>query len=168
MSTRSARPGDVALRRLQWTDIPDLAQVELELFAGDAWSAQSWWAELAARPRRDYVVAVADGQLAGYAGLDLVGETADVMTVAVAAAYQGQGLGTRLLEWVTHRARESGAEALLLEVRADNAQALALYRRHGFVELSRRPRYYQPGDVDALVLRRLLRKPSCGHQVVGG
>jgi ribosomal-protein-alanine N-acetyltransferase len=41
-------------------------------------------------------------------------------------------------------------------VRADNAPALALYARHGFQELSVRRRYYQPGDVDALVLRRRL------------
>ena len=44
-----------------------------ELFADDAWSEQTWWAELAGRPRRDYVVAVADGAILGYAGLDVVG-----------------------------------------------------------------------------------------------
>ena len=45
---------------------------------------------------------------------------------------------------------------MLLEVRADNAPALGLYGRHGFEQVSVRRRYYQPGDVDALVLRRRL------------
>lgn len=43
------------LRDVQWTDIEQLARLERELFADDAWSQQTWWAELAGRPRRDYV-----------------------------------------------------------------------------------------------------------------
>ena len=49
-----------------------------------------------------------------------------------------------------------GCEALLLEVRADNDAARNLYERNGFEVISVRRRYYQPGDVDALVMRRLL------------
>lgn len=153
-----ARPRpDVTVRELRWTDIPGLAQAERHLFAGDAWAEATWWAELAGRPRRDYVVAEVEGVLAGYAGLDLAGDTADVMTIAVCAAYRGMGLGDRLLDELVVRAGAGGAETLLLEVRADNAPALALYRRHGFEQLSVRRRYYQPGDVDALVMRRRLR-----------
>ena len=54
------------------------------------------------------------------------------------------------------RASAAGAQSVLLEVRADNAPALRLYGRHGFEQVSVRRRYYQPGDVDALVLRRRL------------
>jgi ribosomal-protein-alanine N-acetyltransferase len=166
MSAATPAPADLTLRPLRWTDIPRLAQLELDLFGVHAWTAQVWWAELAARPRRDYIVATpthdpVDG-LIGYAGLDLAGDTADVMTVAVAPAYRGRGVGHRLVGWLVERARERGAATLLLEVRADNAAALALYRREGFVELTVRRRYYQPGDVDALVLRRSLRADSPG------
>ncbi len=145
----------IGLRELRWTDIPMLAAAEREVFADDAWTEPTWWAELAGRPRRDYLVATApDGSLAGYAGLDCAGDTADVMTIAVGTAYRGMGLGDRLLDELVARATARGARSLLLEVRADNASALALYVRHGFEELSVRRRYYQPGDVDALVLRR--------------
>ena len=144
-------------RGLTWTEIPALAAAERELFADDAWTEPTWWAELAARPRRDYLVATTpDGSLVGYAGVDCAGDTADVMTIAVGTAYRGMGLGDRLLDELVARATARGAQALLLEVRADNAPALALYARHGFQELSVRRRYYQPGDVDALVLRRRL------------
>ena len=147
----------IGLRELTWTDIPTLAAAERELFADDAWTEPTWWAELAARPRRDYLVATTpDGSLVGYAGVDCAGDTADVMTIAVGTAYRGMGLGDRLLDELVARATARGAQALLLEVRADNAPALALYARHGFQELSVRRRYYQPGDVDALVLRRRL------------
>ena len=94
-----------------------------ELFADDAWSEQTWWAELAGRPRRDYVVADADGTVVGYAGLDVAGDVADVMTVATAPTHQRKGIGRLLLDDLVRRAVEHGCEALLLEVRADNDAA---------------------------------------------
>ena len=92
----------------------------------------------------------------GYAGVDHGGDVADIMTVAVAPGRRGQGDGDRLVETLLERARARGAGAAMLEVRADNPAALGLYRRHGFEEISVRRRYYQPGDVDAVVMRRRL------------
>jgi ribosomal-protein-alanine N-acetyltransferase len=53
----------------------------------------------------------------------------------------------------------------MLEVRADNGPARALYERAGYQVLSTRRRYYQPGDVDAIVMRKLLheRGPDVGQ-----
>jgi ribosomal-protein-alanine N-acetyltransferase len=150
---------DLALRDLAWPDIPALVRLEAELFADDAWSEQTWWAELAGRPRRSYVVQESpDGDVLGYAGLDLGGEVADVMTVAVGPAAQGRGLGRVLLDELVARARADHAAYLMLEVRADNEAARKLYDRNGFEVLSVRRRYYQPGDVDALVMRRDLTR----------
>ena len=145
-------------RPLRWMDIPRLAELELTLFAEDAWSERTWWAELAARPRRDYIVLTdAEGtQIVAYAGLDLAGEVADVMTIAVAPAARGRAVGARLLEVLESRAREAGAAYLMLEVRDDNEPAKKLYDRAGFELVRIRRRYYQPGDVDALELRKRL------------
>lgn len=142
-----------ALREMTWRDIAALAALEPELFPDDAWSEQSWWAELAGRPRRGYVVAVCDGALVGYAGVDHGGEVADVMTIAVAPTAQGQGLGTVLMDWLIDAARRGGAEHLMLEVRANNVAAQKLYSTKGFELLTVRRRYYQPGDVDAHIMR---------------
>jgi ribosomal-protein-alanine N-acetyltransferase len=142
------------LRELEWTDLETLAELEVALFADDAWSAQTWWAELAGRPRRDYVVAVEDGNILGYGGIDASGDVADLMTIATVPEAQGRGLGRRLLDELVRRAERSGADALLLEVRADNEAAKRLYGTSGFEVISVRRRYYQPGDIDALVMRR--------------
>lgn len=156
-------PAGVTLRELEWTDVPTLAALEQQLFADDAWSPQAWWSELAARPRREYVLALdAAGAVAGYAGLDLAGDTADVMTVATAPTHRGRGVGRLLLHELVRRARAHGVEAVLLEVRADNDAARRLYDRAGFEVISVRRRYYQPGDVDALVMRLLLGKEIHG------
>lgn len=149
-------PGRVVLRDPRWTDVPALADLEAALFPDDAWSQASWWAELAARPRRDYVVADAAGRLLGYGGVDHGGEVADVMTVAVDAAARGGGLGRSILAELERRAAARGAAHVMLEVRADNPAALGLYGHAGYAVVSRRRGYYQPGSVDAFVMRRAL------------
>ena len=154
--TPGTAPGTPVLREARGTDVAALAALEAELFADDAWSEQTWWAELAGRPRRDYVVLDDGAGVVGYAGLDHGGDVADVMTVAVARRAQGAGVGRRLLDELEARAAGRGAASVMLEVRADNTAARALYERTGFVVLNTRQRYYQPGDVDALVMRKPL------------
>jgi len=144
------------LREVTWRDIPRLTELEVEVFAADAWSAPTWWAELAGRPRRDYVVLEGIVGIEGYAGVDHGGDVADVMTVAVTPGRRGRGLGDLLVDTLLDRAQAKGAAAAMLEVRTDNDAARALYRRHGFAEVCVRRRYYQPGDIDAVVMRRRL------------
>lgn len=145
------------MRDVHWTDIPALDALEQRLFPDDAWSQATWWSELAGRPRRSYVVEQDEsGAVVAYGGLDLGGDVADVMTMAVAPEAQGRGLGRAVLEELVARARADSAEHLMLEVRADNAPARKLYDSNGFEVLTVRRRYYQPGDVDALVMRRVL------------
>ena len=50
-------------------------------------------------------------------------------------------------------ARRRGASEAFLEVRADNPGAQQLYRAFGFEGIAIRPHYYQPDDVDALIMR---------------
>lgn len=153
-----SEPAVPGLREAAWTDVPALVALEAELFPHDPWSEASWWSELAGRPRRDYVVVEDEAGLLGYAGLDHGGEVADVMTVATAPRARGRGLGAALLAELERRAAARGAEHVMLEVRADNDPARALYDRSGYVLLATRRRYYQPGDVDALVLRKTLSR----------
>ena len=148
------------LRRFRWWDVEAARALETELFP-DAWSVETFWSELAHVPEtRHYLVAEDDGALIGYAGLAVVGNQADVQTIAVAPAAQGQGLGRQLLDALLEEGRRRGATEVLLEVRADNEAALALYRRAGFDRIGLRRAYYQPGGIDALVLRLKLRGRS--------
>jgi ribosomal-protein-alanine N-acetyltransferase len=145
---------EATLRDMRWQDIEALVRLDAELFADDAWPAATWWAELAERPRRDYLVAEVGGAVAGYGGVDHGGEVADIMSVAVAPDSQGRGLGRVLLDELEARAAAAGALGILLEVRADTVAARALYSRGGYDEIHVRPKYYQPGDVDAIIMRK--------------
>ena len=72
------------------------------------------------------------------------------------------GVASALLDEVLALAAAGGADRVLLEVREDNADALAFYAARGFVEVDRRRRYYRDGAT-AVVLRRPLGR-GCGHR----
>jgi ribosomal-protein-alanine N-acetyltransferase len=80
-----------------------------------------------------------------------------VMNLAVDPARRRQGLARRLLAFAMARAARAGARRALLELRAGNREALALYQSLGFSSLGVRRAYYREPAEDALVLARPLR-----------
>lgn len=152
-----ATPQAPVVREMRWWDIESVLRLEVDLFPDDAWSPGMFWSELAhARgpaATRHYVVAEAGGRLVGYAGLAAVDRTADVQTIAAARDHWGTGLGARLLTNLITAATAFECHEVLLEVRVDNLRAQRLYERFGFAPLGIRKGYYQPGNVDALVMR---------------
>ena len=167
----AARLGRVELRRMRWWDIPGVIVLEHATFPDDAWSVGMFWSELAESATRYYLVAeeYSDGQpagagadaeaqaqgprLVGYAGLLAgVGE-AEVLTIAVDPGFEGRGLGAVLLAELMREAARRECDDVVLEVRVDNERAQQLYRRFGFEGIGVRRGYYQPMNIDALVMR---------------
>jgi N6-L-threonylcarbamoyladenine synthase len=149
----------VQIRELTLGDLSALMELERELFAGEAWLESSMRSEIE-NPNTFYV-GLFDQGLVGYAGLSSVPASfsADVQTVGVDPSQQGKGLGRKLMQLLLDRALAVGAETVLLEVRADNDVAIALYKSLGFEQIDLRKRYYQPSGTDALVMRAKIRQP---------
>ena len=148
------------LRPMRLTDLDAVLALEEELFAPDTWSRAMYREELARTDTRHYLVAVdtgdGDGEtVVGYAGLIAYDDEAHVATIGVARDRQGEGAGALLLDALLTEA-DRRSPVVLLEVRADNQLAQGLYRRRGFAEIGRRPRYYQPSGTDAVVMKREL------------
>lgn len=100
----------------------------------------------------------ADG-LDGLVLIRAIAGEAEILTLAVAPDARRQGLGRVLVEAAASLAAGLDAEALWLEVAADNEAALALYAGAGFELAGRRPAYYARRDgpaQDAVVMRRAL------------
>ncbi|MEU7422579.1 MULTISPECIES: ribosomal protein S18-alanine N-acetyltransferase [unclassified Streptomyces] len=160
---------------MRWWDIDPVLELEKDLFPEDTWSRGMFWSELAhsrgPQASRRYLVAVADGRIVGYAGLVASGDQADVQTIAVARDRQGTGLGGRLLADLLRAATAFECHEVLLECRVDNVRAQKLYERFGFEPIGFRRGYYQPGNVDALVMRLATASdggPAAGASPVQG
>ncbi len=161
------------LREMRWWDIDPVLELEKDLFPEDAWSRGMFWSELAhargAEATRRYLVAEVTGdqyeggvRVIGYAGLATTGDQADIQTIAVARDHWGTGLGATLLTELLSAASEFECAEVMLECRVDNVRAQKLYERFGFAPIGFRRGYYQPGNVDALVMR--LTDPSTSVQ----
>ncbi|MER5950843.1 ribosomal protein S18-alanine N-acetyltransferase [Streptomyces sp. NPDC001904] len=142
---------------MRWWDIDPVLALEKDLFPDDAWSRGMFWSELAhARgvgSTRRYVVAYDGDRLLGYGGVAASADLADIQTIAVARDQWGSGLGARLLTELLRHATAFEVAEVMLEVRVDNTRAQKLYERFGFEPIGFRRGYYQPGNVDALVMR---------------
>jgi [ribosomal protein S18]-alanine N-acetyltransferase len=136
-------------------DLDSVVALDSVLFGAEAWSRQMLVDELSHQPAtRYYLVAEDEGAIVGYAGLMAVGSQADVLTIAVANARWGEGIGSDLIAAMLTEAVRRRCMEIFLEVRADNTRAQRLYRRWGFAEKGIRHRYYQPSGTDAIVMRR--------------
>lgn len=79
-----------------------------------------------------------------------------INNIGVCEPYRGRGLGGLLLGAALARGAGAGARLAVLEVRAGNETAQALYRRFGFRVTGRRRNYYREPAEDALVMARAL------------
>jgi ribosomal-protein-alanine acetyltransferase len=72
-------------------------------------------------------------------------KAARLYSIAIAHAARGQGLGAALLDAAEREARKRGRSAMRLEVRTDNAPAVALYEKRGYQRRKREPGFYENG-----------------------
>ena len=126
------------------------------LFAASAeasrWSAQDI-AQLQAAGARVWVD-VEDGELAGAVASREVAGEAEILNLAVGAAWRRRGIGRRLMQMAVEEAISRGVKRVFLEVRESNAGARAFYSGLGFAQEGRRREYYRNPLEDALLLSR--------------
>jgi [ribosomal protein S18]-alanine N-acetyltransferase len=101
----------------------------------------------------------ANGRLRGFVLSRLAADEAEILTIAVETAARDKGVGRALIGEALRQASNAGAKAMFLEVGKDNAPALALYERFGFVKVGERAGYYRRNDgkrAAAIIMRKAL------------
>lgn len=143
-----------------------LEVVEIEELSGlSRWGWDSYHAELS-RPEAIMLVARqtepdATGRyVQGFVAARVSAGELHVNNVGVREALRQRGIGSALLETVLERGIRLNARTAVLEVRAGNQAAQALYSRFGFSLVGRRRNYYREPLEDALVMRAVLRHPT--------
>ena len=113
-------------------------------------------ATLIAEPETQAALAC-DGELIqGFALMQFGADSAHLVLMCVRREQQRNGIGRRLMNWQLLSAHVAGMASVTLELRADNAAALAFYRQFGFVETAWVPGYYE-GAVAARRMTLALR-----------
>ncbi len=142
-------------RRAFATDLPRLLELERRIFP-DPWSREMFLEQMA-----EGLVLVASletrSPIFGYVAAVREYRRVHITNLAVERGERRRGSGRRLLDAVLDAGRRDGARSALLEVRASNAAAAALYTAAGFRPVGRRAGFY-PRDLigareDAVVYR---------------
>lgn len=70
----------------------------------------------------------------------------ELLSLAVAARFRGQGVGAELLLKAIAAAQVGGHKKLALNVRKNNESAIRLYRKYEFVEVARNDKRFNTDD----------------------
>ncbi len=144
------------LRDLTEADLDWLAEAEQHMFGAAAWSPALIREDYRWGSNRYRGVEI-EGELVAYAVYGFEGDAFHLLNIAVVPEHRRAGLGRLLFEEFLEEARRLGAADVWLEVAVDNDAARAMYETYGFEQVRVRRRYYQPGDIDALVMRQVIR-----------
>lgn len=122
------------------------------------WTRKMLAAELSGNQFAHFLVAKCPDPLSGglviggYFCFWVVFEEVRLMNLAVLAPFRRQGVARRLVCAALRTGLERSANRAMLEVRASNQEAQALYHRLGFRQTATRTRYYVNPDEDAVLM----------------
>jgi ribosomal-protein-alanine N-acetyltransferase len=145
------------IRRMTVDDVQVAHEIDTSSFTLP-WPERSFRFEVTDNPAARCWAAELDGQVVGILILWMIIDEAHIATLATHLDHRRQGIAEQLLSKALNQAYEEGARSALLEVRAGNDAAQALYRKYGFEVVGRRERYYKDNNEDA-VLMTLHRLP---------
>jgi ribosomal-protein-alanine N-acetyltransferase len=157
------RRGGLVVREATIDDLDPIAKLERESFPQDQVSRRSFAYHLR-MPQRPVIAATIDRELAGYVLLALSkgGRLARIYSIAVDPRFARRGVGTALLAAAEKFAVRHEREAVTLEVRYDNAPAIALYEKCGYRHSGEHEDYYADGATALRYKKALVGRPPAG------
>lgn len=155
----------ITLHAARDVDLGALAQAHAACFPDEAWDSAALATILAMAGTEGHIARSGTGAICGLLITQRLGEDAEILTLGVLPGERRRGIATTLLEHFLAQARAAGAAHIMLEVAADNAAALALYRSLGFVHDGTRRNYYRRAagtSMDAWRFRLEIVRPNAG------
>ena len=136
------RPATVA-------DIPALASLDQQTNP-HPWTANQFQAAHQP-PIRTLLIAEHNQQIIGYIAWQHIQDEIELHLIATAPSHRQQGIASQLMQQLIATAQQHHAR-IILEVRASNHIAQALYRKHQFTPIATRKNYY--GNEDAIIMEK--------------
>lgn len=134
---------DYQITLLGVSDLQRLMEIERGVFE-QPWSASIMRDSLRAAHSSVWgIYPVGSDCLIGFGVLTTVMDEAELIDMAIAIEYQGQGYGKKLMEFLISKAKQNGAEKMFLEVGVKNTIAQSMYSRLNFKKIDLRKNYYR-------------------------
>ncbi|WP_010622936.1 ribosomal protein S18-alanine N-acetyltransferase [Paucilactobacillus suebicus] len=123
------------IARAQITDIPEILQVEQQVYGATPWNESAFSQEIRRSRDRLYLVVRQKDQLLGFIGcsFNFQKNDAHITNIAVRPSFQNRGVGRYLIRKMIHKSLMVDMKTMSLEVRVSNTSAQRLYRRIGFI-----------------------------------
>lgn len=138
-------------RRMRPQDLESVHTLEVRLFSSP-WSKLAFFEEMAAHNPSLCIVILDKKDIVGYLIIHYIVDEIHIANIAIAPEYQRLGIGLTVLEKILNSATRNGFVVAHLEVRKNNAGAISLYEKMGFVVVGLRKNYYQQEKEDALLM----------------
>ena len=129
-----------------------VAALEEECFS-HPWSKQSL-SESLENENSVFLVAVEDGKIVGYVGMEVIVDEGYIFNVAVSADYRRRGVGYALVRELVTYGMKNSLCFITLEVRQSNAAAISLYSKFGFIRAGERKNYYSDPEENAVLMTK--------------
>lgn len=142
----------LVIRKMTVDDVPAVIELDKMSFSLP-WPERSFRFELTDNPASRCWVAETEQRIVGMIVVWLLVDEAHVATLATHPDFRRRGIGKRLLAYALRHLINEGAQSSFLEVRASNMPAQEMYRKFGYEESGRRPRYYKDNDEDAILMK---------------
>ena len=141
--------------------IQAVANIESLVQPQDAWTYKTLVEMLEQDSISMLLVYGAEGRtdkVIGYCLYQVLFEQAEILRIGTHPDYQRQGIASQIFAKLNAELKNNQVESLLLEVRADNAPAIALYEQQRFAVIHTRKDYYQVPHqpvIDALIMQKI-------------
>lgn len=131
-------------------DVQRLASISKESLH-PAWGEEDF---LSAMENAQARVFVFGNEPKGYAVFYFAADEGEIPSIAVKQEDRKQGIGKDLLDAMVSFSKEEGIKRIFLEVRVSNETAISFYKGNGFLEVGKRPKFYDHPTEDGLILEK--------------
>ena len=149
---------DAVIRKARLADLDAVEAIEWSVFDSDQLDRRSLRRYMSV-PSAAMIVAQESKAITGYAlvGFRKGSKIGRLYSIAVDKARAGRGVGRALLDASEAAAKKRKCSLFALEVRADNARAIALYEKNGYEKTGLEEDWYEDGG-DALRFEKKLAR----------
>lgn len=137
----------VSLRPMSESDLPRVLSIEHSVHVAP-WTQGHFKGEMDKPYSHVWVLTddETDSEIFGYVVFWEMGDSFEILNIAVALPSRGLGYAKKMLQQVVREALKKEGKRLILDVRKSNLPAIALYQKAGFTITQLRKGFYTNGE----------------------